>query len=785
MRELKVYVLLGWFILLHSVSIAQNATLHGTIKDAASGEALIGASIVVEGTSTGVVTNPYGFYSLTLPMGDYKIRVSYVGYYNVLESIALKEDLQLDIDLRVATEVIDEVVVTTEARNHNVTSADMGVQKISAKTIEQIPVIFGEADVIKAIKLLPGVSTTSETSSNISVRGGGRDQNLILLDEANVYSVSHMLGIFSVFNNDAIRNVEFYKGAIPAEYGGRLASVIDIRMKEGNMRQFSGSGNVGLLSAKLTLEVPVVKDKLSVLLSGRRTYFDILSAMVERQSDKVTKIPYFFYDYNAKINFKLNEKHRFYLSGYFGRDIIDLAVDEDNRSYNDWGNYTGTFRWNYIINKRLFMNTTLLSSNYDFLMKSEQRYGKDKKESIFNWEARMKDYSLKMDYGFFLNSNNTLKFGGIATYHDFSTGDIHGKSDTVSYSFRIPKYYFTEYALYLSNRQKIADKFEFEYGVRASMFQNIGPGTEYILENYKLKDTKAHSKNKVYNTYSGLEPRFSMSYALDARQSIKMGYSYNNQYLHIASNALGGTPIEVWMPSTINIKPQKCHQVTVGYFRNFFDNTLETSVEAYYKKMDNQIEFREFSQPYLNEFIEEEFRFGEGRAMGLEFLVRKPAGRLNGWVSYTLSKAERKIDDYWETGWYRSSYDMPHNLSVVGSYDLTSRWSVSSNFVFQSGKPFDAPVLRWEYGESVLQQFEGKNMSRYPNYHRLDLGIERKGKPGKRFQSSWRLSVYNVYNRKNANSIYFTPDDENQNITRAYKFSIMPRIYSISYNFNF
>jgi hypothetical protein len=660
----------------------------------------------------------------------------------------------------------------------------MSVDKIDSKTIDKIPVLLGEADVIKALKMLPGVVSTSEMSSNLSVRGGAYDQNMIILDEANVYNASHLLGLFSVFNNDAVKNVEMYKGVFPAQYGGRLSSVIDVRLREGNAKQFTGVGSIGLLTSKLTLEAPIVKDKGSVLVSVRRTYLDLITKGLHKMNDKVGVVPYYFHDYYLKANYTLNDKHRIYASGYFGRDVSSFNLSDDNKQSIAWGNYTGTIRWNYMISKRLFANFTAITSNYDYLLESESKYGVDKEKSQkLSWDAFLKDYTLKSDFNYFLNPANNIKFGTQATYHDFNVGNIEGNIDTMFFKFRIPKYYSLEYAVYISNSQKINDQIMLEYGLRCSMFQNIGSATQYTLENYEVADTITHKKNDVFNTYFGLEPRFASTFIINPQNSIKAGYARTTQYLHVASNSNSGTPLDMWMPATPYVKPQYADQVTVGYFTNIFPNTLAISVESYYKKMNNQIEFKEFSQPYFNPQIESDFRFGQGRSYGLELMVKKPEGRFSGWASYTLAKSERKTKDIQEKDWYPSPYDHRHNISLVGMFDVTKRISLSANWVYLSGHPFNAPSARWVYGNNTYPYYNGKNESRYPNYHRLDLGVEIKTKKNGRYESSWSLSVYNLYNRKNANLVYFTP--EKNNTTQAYQFSMLQRIYSFSYNFKF
>lgn len=766
-----------------SVVYGQQYTIHGYVRDQSNGEALIGASVLLKNTRTGTVTNLYGFYSLSLSKGEYTLVFSYVGFNDIEKQIILSEDINLTVELTSTTEDIDEVVVMAKAKNQNVVSTEMGVEKLNSKTIERIPVIFGEADVIKALKLTPGVISTSETSSSISVRGGTRDQNLILLDEASVYNASHLLGLFSVFNNDAIKSVEMYKGMIPASYGGRISSVIDIRMKEGDLKKFSGIGSVGLLTSRLTLQTPIVKDKGSILISGRRTYLDLLTKGLKKVNNKVEEVPYYFYDFNVKGNYTINDKHRVYLSGYFGRDISNLNPTERSSYKIQWGNYTTTLRWNYIISNQLFANVTFLASDYKYLIESKSTYGSDNKSQSFKWEANLKDYGAKVDFSYFLNNKNSVKFGVSSIYHDFMVGKVNANIDTIKYDYQLPKYHCLENAVYTGNVYKLHPKLTLEYGLRLSTSHNIGKSTIYKIEDYNVVDTLEYKKNEVFNTYYGLEPRFSAACIINSKNSLKFGYSRTFQYVHIASNSNAGTPLDIWMPVTPNVKPQFANQWTAGYFRNFFDHKLETSVEVYYKHMNNQIEFKEFSNPYLNPKIEEDFRFGEGRAYGVEFMIRKNEGRFNGWVSYTISKSERKTKNMQEKDWYPSPYDQRHNLSVVGMYNITKRISVSANWVYLSGKPFNAPSARYEYGNLILPYYVGKNASRYPNYHRLDLGLKIKNKPIRRFQSSWTFSVYNAYNRKNANMIYFEPDDNNT--TKAYKYSLLQRIYSVSFNFNF
>ncbi len=766
---------------------AQRQTISGYVRDKSNGEMLIGANVFIKDSYTGTVTNSYGFYSLSLKPGNYLIVYQYLGYNTNEIPVELDKDISVNIELETTTDSIDAVIVTAERGDENIVSTQMSSIKITSKVISQIPVILGETDVIKTLSLLPGVKTTGEVSSSLSIRGGARDQNMLILDEATVYNASHLGGFFSVFNNDAIKNVELFKGNIPSRYGGRLSALIDVRMKDGNNKRFSANGGIGLLSSRLTIESPIVKNKGSLIISGRRTYYDVLMKVLHSIADTIPELPVHFYDLNMKANYTLNEKHRLFMSGYLGRDAADLSIGEDVSSEFNWGNYTATLRWNYIINKRLFSNLTLLASNYDYEIENMLRLGRGDEEYMFRWKAYLKDYSAKLDLGFYLNPDNTLRFGILSTYHDFNVGKINGRSDTLTWDYKIPKIYCIENAFYLSNEQRITEKINISYGLRFSTLHNIGKATIFVYENYNVVDTNLYGWGEIYNTYSGLEPRLGFTFVLSEKNSIKWGYTRTRQYLQIASNSTSGTPIDIWIPSSPNVKPQIADQYSIGYFRNFKNNIIKTSIELYYKNMQNQVDFKEFAQPHLNPEIEGELRFGKGRAYGLELMIEKSEGKLTGWVSYTLSKSERNTRDIQEKGWYTSPYDIPHDISVVAAYKLTNRILLSANWVYQSGRPINAPVARWEYGDLILPYFPGRNNDRMPDYHRLDLGLELKGKlkSAKRFESSLVFSIYNVYNRKNANTVYFVQDYETQTVTKAMKVSLFRIMPSITYNFKF
>jgi hypothetical protein len=597
-----------------------------------------------------------------------------------------------------------------------------------------------------------------------------------------------MGGIFSVFNNDAIKSVELYKGNIPVSYGGRLASLIDIRMKDGNFKQFAASGGIGTISSRLTLEMPIVKDKGSIMISGRRTYIDLLTKLASKITDSIQEIPYKFYDLNLKANYSLDENNRVYLSGYFGRDNLSSTNANDTKTSFDWGNYTGTARWNHTFNQKLFSNFTFLISNYDYQFGYEVKIGREKKIMKTDFSAAIKDYSFKTDLGFYLNEKNTIRFGIGSIYHDFNTGKVDGQNDTVKFNFKMPLMKSIENSAYLGNDQEINEWLTLKYGLRFSLFSNIGPAiVDHLNADYLTIRQDTIVKNKIYNTYHGIEPRIGANFIISENSSIKTGYSRTYQYLLVASNSVAGNPLDVWISVNKNIKPEIADQVSVGYFRNFLQNKIEGSVEVYYKNMQNQVDFKEFSEPLFNPRVDEALRFGKGRAYGIELSLRKNEGKFTGWVSYTLSRSERKIKDIQEKDWYLSPYDIPHDFSIVAMYELTKRINVSAVWVYQTGRPFNSPAARWEFGKLILPYYPGRNKDRYPNYHRLDLSLTLKSKvkPNKRFRGEWVFSAYNAYNKDNATSIYFETDKTDPLRTKAMQSSLFRIMPSITYNFNF
>lgn len=752
-------------------------TLSGHIKDANTGEMLIGATLFVEETKSGNISNLYGFYSMSLPAGTYNVTFAYLGYQAQKVEVNLTESKVLNINLAPQTESIDEIVVTSRRKDANIRDPQMGVEKLQGKAIKNVPVLMGETDLVKVIQLLPGVSPTSEGSSGFSVRGGNPDQNLILLDEANVYSAGHLMGFFSVFNNDAIKDVKLYKGDIPASNGGRLASVLDVRMKDGNSKKFSGTGGIGTISSRLTLEGPIASDKTSFIVSGRRTYVDMFLPLASDPQVRDNKL--FFYDFNAKVNHTINENNRIFLSGYFGRDVF-----KNNFSKMDFGNRTFTFRWNHIYNPKLFSNFTVIGSKYDYALASTGGGANG-----FEWESNLYDLSAKLDFDFYLNPQHTIEFGAQSIFREILPGLARGKDENSLYNeIKVPQSRSLEHAIYASNIHKVSDWLVLKYGLRVSVFQNVGAGTQYAYdENYEVSDTTTYGTGDVYNTYVGLEPRLGASFILNPSTSIKASYNRTFQYLHLASNSTSGTPLDIWFPSSPNVKPQRADQFALGVFKNFKDNSIETSLEGFYKKMNNTIDFKDHPELLLNEYLEGELRFGDSQAYGLEAMVRFNGAKWNGWVSYTLSKVERTIAEINNGETYLSPYDHTHDCSIVLNRKVGKRGQISANWVFYTGAPVTFPVARYEVGGDIVPYYSKRNAERMPNYHRLDLAytLSGKKKEGRKWHGEWVFSVYNAYGRKNAWAINFVRDEDNPTITKAQKTYLFSFIPSVTYNFKF
>jgi hypothetical protein len=689
----------------------------------------------------------------------------------------LDKNTIINIELSMVHNLMDEVVVTANTSRDNVTANEMGLFRIDNKTINQIPVFMGESDLIKAVQMMPGVSLASEGSSSFIVRGGSSDQNLILLDEATVYNPSHLMGFFSVFNSDAIKDVKLYKGDIPAANGGRLSSLLDVRMKDGNKKNFEANGGIGLISSRLTLEGPIVKDKASFIVSGRRTYADVFFPLFEKRDSLLSKTTLYFYDLNAKLNWEISSKDRIFLSTYSGKDKFKLTGQNIH-----WGNNTQTLRWNHIFNPRLFSNLTLLYSDYSYFL------GNDSGTPKFEWTSNLRDYGLRYDFTAYPNPSNTLTFGISSTFHEFNPGSFKVSMADTTVRYKLKESQALESAGYISNEQKIGSNLTISYGLRFSLFSNVGAATINKYDSaYNFVDTVRYGKGEFFNTYSGFEPRLNLTWVLNEKSSVKAAYNRTMQYLQLASNSSGGNPLDIWFPASPNVKPQSGHQWNAGYFRNFEKYELETSVEMFYKRMYNQVDFKDYAELLLNDKMDGELRFGDAQAYGTEFLVRRNTGRLNGWISYTLSRSERTINGINNNQKYLSNFDRTHNLSVVATYNISKRISLSANWVYISGVPATLPVGRYYFGNTLIPVYSNRNEARLPDYHRLDLSLSIKGKnlKDRRFNSEWNFSVYNVYNRKNPYSYYFETQTNNPEVVKAFKMSMLPIIPSITYNFNF
>ena len=791
---MRLFLILFFFFPV--LAVAQNrATISGYVKDSANGEALIGATVYIKSLGMGTTTNVYGFYSLTLDPGPYEITFSYIGYSTQVKTLNLTENLRLDLELIAEGTELEEVVVSAEKEQQGVKALEMSTNKLDIKTITRIPAFLGEADVIKSLQQLPGVSTVGEGASGFNVRGGSVGQNLILLDEASVYNSSHLLGFFSVFNPDAVKDTKLYKGAVPAQYGGRIASLLDVRMKEGNNKEYEVNGGIGTIFSRGAVEGPLFKGDGSFILAGRRSYADILARpFVDLLSDGGALN---FYDVTGKINYNINERNRVFLSGYTGRDQFFF---DSNQGFS-WGNNTGTIRWNKIFTDRLFANFTGVFSQYDYSL----RFGDDDRDN-FSWQSSIRNFTFKPSFSYFLNTENEISFGAEANYYTFEPANAFGTSNGNRIDISLPEKYNLEAALYVGNSQRLTPRLAVEYGLRYSYFAGLGPGTQYTY-NDTIPGTRktpvseqTFSSGAVMSTYQNFEPRFSFKAELDDRSSIKASYTRMAQYLHLISNTTASNPLDVWTPSSNNIKPELGDQYAFGYFRNLgVEQQYEFSVEAYYRNTQNQIDYIDGADLLINQFLEGDLLSGKGRAYGMEFFVQRKTGRLTGWLAYTIARTELKVDGINRNQWYAARFDQTHNLKVSGFYDISKRWSASANFTFVSGTPSTFPTSRYIVQGMLIPHNanESRNNVRLPAYHRLDISFRLDGKTVKRNGKDrknsdyWVFGVYNVYARKNPFSIYFTQGDErvaqgSPINSEARQLAIIGTVVpSVSYNFNF
>lgn len=772
-RFMKKTFFLILFFLAANVCYSQKSTISGTVKSKTKGETLIGVTIRAGNSAT--TSNEYGFYSLTLDNGKYSLEFTAVGFQSKTEEITLEKDIKLDILLEDQSKDLENVTVTAQSRGRSISSPQMGVEKLSTQEIKNIPVLLGERDILKTMQLLPGVKSAGDGNSGFYVRGGAGDQNLILLDEAPVYNASHLLGFFSTFNSDAIKDMTMYKGGMPAQYGGRLSSVVDLRMNDGNNQDYNVSGGLGLISAKLNVEGPLQKDRSSFLVTARRTYADLFLKL--SKDSTIQNNTLYFYDLNAKLNYQLSEKDRIFLSGYFGKDV--LGVGETFGI--DWGNSTGTLRWNHIFNNKLFSNTSLIFSNYKYNI-SIRTGGDD-----FDIFSQIQDWNLKQEYQWFTNNRNNIRFGFNTIYHTITPGKVTASELSSINSTALQKRYSWENAIYFTNTWKASDKINITYGLRASAFSILGEGDYYTIDaDGKVTDTMSYSKGEFVKTYFNAEPRIAASYIFNSNTSVKASYVRNVQNLHLVSNSTSSNPTDKWIANTNIIKPELADQVSLGFYQNLFGNQYELSIETYYKSMQNQIDYRDGADIYSNsDAIESQLLFGIGRAYGLELLMKKKAGKFTGWISYTLSKTERKIDGINDNKWYNARQDRTHDLAIVASYKLSRKWTVSANWVFYTGDAVTFPAGKYHVDNRTVFYYTERNGYRMPAYHRLDLGATWELTNKKRWSSELTISLYNAYGRENAYVINFRDSEEDPNKTEAVQIALFKFIPSVSYNFKF
>jgi hypothetical protein len=771
----SVLFLLFPFLFIHVVQAQTRFTVSGTVKEKKSGEVLISSTVyLLEIPNSGTLSNSYGFYSISAPAGSYTMIASFAGYHQDTIKIKLDRNISTVIELEQKTTELQEVVVSSKKRNENVTRPLAGVQKLSVSDIKNVPVIFGEKDVLKTIQLLPGVKAAGEGNSGFYVRGGAADQNLILLDEATVYNPSHLLGFFSAFNSDAIKDLTLYKGAMPAEYGGRLSSVVDIKMNDGNNKDYHMSGGLGLIASRLTVEGPIVKDKGSFIISGRRTYADVF---LKLSSDStVNKNSLYFYDLNMKANYTFNQNNRVFLSGYFGKDVFGIG----GQFSIDYGNSTGTVRWNHVFNSRLFSNTSIIYSNYNYNIDLTSN-GND-----LLLKSKIEDLSLKQDFQYYVTSSSKINFGFQVTRHIISPAVLNATPGSNFNSIDIQKNYSFENAAYISHEFAATDKIRFNYGLRLSSFIVTGPGTFNTYDSAgDITQTRTYESGQVVSSYFNLEPRFSVSFQVAENSSMKASYTRNVQNLHLLSNSATSNPTDLWIPSSPNVKPEITDQVSLGYYRNFMDNSYEFSTEIYYKTMQNQIDYKNGAELRANQNVESQLLFGQGRAYGLELFLKKKTGRFTGWISYTLSKTEIQINGINHNDWYPARQDQTNNIALVGVYQLSKKWTISANWVYNSGTPATFPSGKYTVDGQTTFYYTERNAYRMPNYNRLDFAATIEGKKHKKWQSSWTFSLYNVYGRENAYAITFRNDPDDPTKTQALQISLFRWVPSVTYNFKF
>lgn len=784
--------LLFFSLLLSCIPLWAQETLviNGVVKDAQNNETLAGVNILFPELQTGTVTNDYGFYSIKVPAGRHNMEVSYLGYQSVSQRIDVQNDMNLNFQLSTAAQDLEEVVITGDSERLNIRKPEMSVNKLEIATIQKQPVVFGEVDIVKSLLLLPGVSNAGEGSSGFNVRGGAADQNLILLDEATIYNSSHLFGLFSVFNPDAIKNLKLYKGGIPANYGGRVSSVLDIYQKDGNSREFEANGGIGLISSRLLAQGPIEKDKSSFLIGGRSSYAHLFLKLTDNENSA------YFYDLNTKLTFRLDQNNSILFSGYFGRDVFNLS---DSFS-NIYGNSVFNLRWNHVLRDNIFSNLSLIYSDY--------YYGLTLDFVGFNWNSGIKNFNLKYDLDHYLNRSLSLDYGIHSTWYEFNPGEIEPNSPASGIIPReLIKKYALESAVYLSVEHTITEKLSAEYGLRYSNFLRMGQdglnlyAEEPVVYNerfgiYQEADpvsVKTSNKGKVERSFGNLEPRLALAYSFAENQSVKLSYNRMTQYLHLITNTSSPTPLDVWTPSGKYIEPQSLDQVAAGYYRNFANEEYSLEVEGYYKELRNRLDYIDGANLIANDAIEQVILSGEARAYGAELLLKKNKGKFTGWLAYTLSKSEQRTPGRTpsEPGinnseWYATAYDKTHDVSLTATYELSQKWDFSANFIYQTGLPTTYPTGQYLFENMTIPVYSSRNSNRLPDYHRLDISATYtpKKRPGKSYSSSWNFGLYNVYARKNALSINFRENDDTS-MNEAVRLSLFGIVPSVTYNFKF
>jgi hypothetical protein len=766
---------------------AQKYTISGYVKDASTGEFLMGANAYIKETMKGAQTNQYGYYALSTDMGTYTFVVSYMGYTEYSQTVTLNQNIKINVELQEKVITTKEVVVTGEKEDHNTTSTSMGTVNLEVEKIKSLPAFMGEVDILKTIQLTPGVQNAGEGNSSFYVRGGGPDQNLILLDEAVVYNASHLFGFFSVFNADAVKNIELTKAGMPANYGGRLASVLDISMKEGNTHDYHIEGGIGLISSRLTVQGPIKKDTSSFIISGRRTYADLLIKPFVKKTSAFKGSGYYFYDLNTKINYRFSDKDRLFLSGYFGRDVFSMK--EKDMSFQNsiqWGNATGCVRWNHVFGPKLFLNTSLIVSDYQFNL------GITQSEYEMKLYSGVTDYTTKLDFYSFPSTQHKLRFGLENIYHIFTPSNATAKTSGVELNLgKEVRLYSDEAALYINDEFDLSSKFKINGGLRYSFFEHMGPFDRYIKNASGLTTDSIHyDRFEKVKIYQNVEPRISIRYNINALSSIKASYTQNYQYIHLASVSAVSLPTDIWVPSSELVKPQFGIQYSLGYFRNFRKNMFETSVEVYYKEMKNQIEFKEGALPEDNikNNTDNNFTFGKGWSYGAEFFINKKLGKWTGWVGYTLSYTKRQFDSINQGKVYWAKYDRRHDVSVIVSYEMNEHWTFAAIWVYATGNAMTMPIARYIIDGNIVNEYGDRNGYRMPPYHRGDISATYTGKKHKKYESSWNFSIYNVYNRYNPYYIYFDTEGNVSDFhleTKAKQVSLFPILPSVTWNFKF